>query len=176
MAPIDSGKSDHGPEDQPPGGVEQVTVTIRRIETRDEARWRELWDGYTRFYEREPSEAVTRQTWARILDATSAVHAIVAEGEDGGVVGIANYIIHDSTSVLRPVCYLQDLFVDPAYRAGGVGKQLIDWLRAEMVAQKWSRLYWSTRETNYRARGLYDKYTPHSGFLRYVITNSEADV
>lgn len=30
------------------------------------------------------------------------------------------------------------------------------------------------RESNYRARGLYDKYTPHSGFLRYVITNPEA--
>ncbi len=53
----------------------------------------------------------------------------------------------------------------------GVGKQLIDWLVAEMKAQKWSRLYWNTRETNYRARGLYDKYTAHSGFLRYVINN-----
>jgi hypothetical protein len=29
-------------------------------------------------------------------------------------------------------------------------------------------------ETNYRARGLYDKYTPHSGFLRYVILNKDA--
>ena len=27
------------------------------------------------------------------------------------------------------------------------------------------------RENNYRARGLYDKYTPHSGFLRYVVLN-----
>jgi len=23
-----------------------------------------------------------------------------------------------------------------------------------------------------KARGLYDKYTPHSGFLRYVINNT----
>ena len=41
-----------------------MTVTIRAFEARDEARWRELWDGYTRFYEREPSEAVTRHTLA----------------------------------------------------------------------------------------------------------------
>ena len=27
---------------------------------------------------------------------------------------------------------------------------------------------------NYRARGLYDKYTPHSGFLRYVVMNPAA--
>jgi len=55
-----------------------------------------------------------------------------------------------------------------------VGKQLIDWLVGEMKAHRWSRLYWSTRETNYRARALYDQYTPHSGFLRYVINNPDA--
>ena len=54
-----------------------------------------------------------------------------------------------------------------------MGKQLIDWLVDEVKAQKWSRLYWATAETNYRARGLYDKYTPHSGFLRYVVKNPE---
>jgi ribosomal protein S18 acetylase RimI-like enzyme len=148
-----------------------MTVTIRAFEPRDEARWRELWDGYNRFYEREPSEAVTRHALARILNPASPVHSIVAERDGEGVVGIANYLIHESTSALRPVCYLQDLFVDPACRADGVGKQLIEWLVAEMNAQNWSRLYWQTRENNYRARGLYDKFTPHSGFVRYVVLN-----
>jgi GNAT superfamily N-acetyltransferase len=153
-----------------------MTVTIRKIEPRDEARWRELWDGYCRFYEREPSEAVTRHTWARIVDAAAPVHAIVAEHEGGGVVGMANYVIHESTSAVAPFCYLQDLYVDPVRRAGGVGKQLIDWLVAEMTARGWSRLYWHTRETNYRARGLYDKYAPHSGFVRYVVANPNVKV
>lgn len=150
-----------------------MTVTIRKIEPRDEARWRVLWDGYTRFYEREPSEALTRYTWSRIMDDNSPLFAVVAEGESGGVIGIANYVIHESTSALTPVCYLQDLFVDPDYRAGGVGKQLIDWLVAEMARQRWSRLYWQTKENNYRARALYDKYTPQSGFVRYFISNPE---
>jgi hypothetical protein len=48
---------------------------------------------------------------------------------------------------------------------------LIDCLVTEMKTQGWSSLYWNTRENNYRARGLYDKYTTHSGFLRYVIKN-----
>jgi len=148
-------------------------TTIRRIEARDELRWRELFDGYTRFYEREPVEAITRHTWARILDPASPVYAIVAEREGDGVIGIANYLIHESTLTLTPVCYLQDLYVDPALRAGGAGKQLIDWLVDEMKRRKWSRLYWATRENNYRARGLYDKFTPHSGFLRYVINNPD---
>jgi len=149
-------------------------MKIRRAEARDEPRWRELWDGYTRFYEREPNEAITRHTWARILDAGSPVMAIVAEDETGRVVGIANYLLHENTSALAQNCYLQDLFVDPQVRASGTGKAMIDWLIEEMKRQGWARLYWATKETNYRARGLYDKYTPHSGFLRYQILNPGA--
>jgi ribosomal protein S18 acetylase RimI-like enzyme len=58
----------------------------------------------------------------------------------------------------------------------GVGGLLIDWLLAEMKEKKWARLYWHTRENNYRARALYDKFTPHSGFLRYAIEDSAAAV
>jgi GNAT superfamily N-acetyltransferase len=107
------------------------------------------------------------------MNPASPVYAIVAE-LDLNVVGIANYLLHESTSAIEPVCYLQDLFVDPAIRGEGVGKALIDWLLAEMKTQRWSRVYWATAENNYRARGLYDKYTPHSGFLRYVVTNPDA--
>ena len=144
-------------------------VTIRKLEARDEARWRELWDGYCRFYEREQSEPITRHTWARLLDPAVPMHGIVAEGAGEGVIGMCNYIIHENTWSITPVCYLEDLFVDPGRRAEGVGQQLIDWVVAEAKRQGWSRVYWHTRETNYRARGLYDKYTPHSGFVRYVV-------
>jgi GNAT superfamily N-acetyltransferase len=105
------------------------------------------------------------------MDETCPVHAIVADSRDGGVIGIANYVIHENTSTFTPVCYLEDLFVDPSRRAAGVGRQMIDWLVAEMKAKGWSRLYWHTRETNYRARALYDKYTRHSGFVRYLLNN-----
>jgi GNAT superfamily N-acetyltransferase len=142
---------------------------IRRITENDKARWRKLWDGYTRFYEREPQAKITEKTWAKIMDPSSPVKAIVAEDSKRRVIGIANFIVHDSTSSLAPVCYLQDLFVEPGIRGKGVGRQLIDWLVLEARAKGWSRVYWMTRETNYRARGLYDKYGPHSGFLRYVI-------
>lgn len=151
-----------------------MAATIRKIEARDEARWRVLWLGYCRFYERDLSGPVTDYTWKRIMDPASPVYAIVADRAGDGVIGMANYIVHENTWTLTPVCYLEDLFVDPKKRAVGVGKQLIDWLVAEMKAQKWSRLYWNTRENNYRARGLYDKYRPHSGFLRYVIDNPAA--
>jgi GNAT superfamily N-acetyltransferase len=151
-----------------------MIVTVRPIEARDESRWRQLWNGYCRFYERDLSEPITHHTWARIMDAQSPVYGIVAEIERDGVVGMANYILHENTWSLTPVCYLEDLFVAADVRARGVGGKLIDWLRAEMVRQGWSRIYWHTRENNYRARGLYDKYTPHSGFVRYVVYNPAA--
>ena len=146
-----------------------MSAKIRRIEARDETRWLALWEGYCRFYERQLSEPKTRRTWGLIMDAQAPVHAIVAERADGRVIGMANYLIHENTWTLTPVCYLQDLYVDPAERAVGAGKALIDWLVAECKAQGWSRLYWNTKENNYRARGLYDKYTPHSGFLSYRV-------
>jgi GNAT superfamily N-acetyltransferase len=146
-----------------------MNLSIRKAEARDRSRWQALWEGYCAFYKVDLRGAVTEHTWKRIMDSASPVHAIVAETKADGVIGIANYVIHEHTWSLTPACYLGDLFVDPKTRAKGVGKQLIDWLVAEAKAQQWSRVYWATAETNYRARGLYDKYTPHSGFLRYVI-------
>jgi GNAT superfamily N-acetyltransferase len=144
-------------------------VIVRRAAPRDEKRWRELFDGYCVFYKRTPSEPLTRHTWARIMDDASPIHAIVAEDRKDGVIGIANYVVHEHTLGLTPVCYLGDLFVDPAQRAAGVGELLIGWLVAETKREGWSRLYWHTRLNNYRARGLYDKFTPHSDFVRYTV-------
>src|SRR5450755_1262960 len=129
-------------------------VIVRRAERRDEKRWRELFDGYCVFYKRTLSEPLTRHTWARIMDDASPIHALVAEDQKGRVIGIANYVIHEHTLGVTPVCYLGDLFVDPAQRATGVGEKLIAWLVAEMKREGWSRFYWHTRLNNYRARGL----------------------
>jgi GNAT superfamily N-acetyltransferase len=148
-------------------------LIIRRAAPHDENRWRELFDGYCVFYKRTPSVALTRQTWRRIMDEASTIQAIVAEMPSEGVIGIANYVIHEHTLGLTPVCYLGDLFVDPTHRAAGVGEHLIGWLVAEMNREGWSRLYWHTRQNNYRARGLYDKFTPHSDFVRYTVYAEE---
>lgn len=144
---------------------------VRPIRETDESRWRELWDAYTRFYEKEPEERVTRYTWGRLLDAACPVYGAVAEAEDGHILGFANYVIHENTSTMTPVCYLEDLYVDKDVRGAGTGGLLIDWLIEQMKSRGWSRLYWHTKENNYRARGLYDKYTSQSGFVRYVLTN-----
>ena len=78
-------------------------MKIRRIEARDEPRWRELFAQYTRFYEREPDEAITRHVWSRIMGPAAPVYAIVAENDIDGVIGIANYLLHESTGSIAPV-------------------------------------------------------------------------
>jgi GNAT superfamily N-acetyltransferase len=149
-----------------------MLTNIRKTTPADYERWLALWTGYCLFYGKAPDEAVTAHTWARLMNPASSIFGIVAE-VDGRVIGIANCVMHENTSTLAPVCYLQDLFVDPDTRAGGIGKQMIDWLLVEMKTHGWARVYWATKENNYRARGMYDKFTPHSGFLRYVVYNPD---
>lgn len=142
--------------------------TVRSLLPSDEAVWRRLWQGYCSFYGTVLPEAVTRRTWARILDPDSGVTCMLAE-VDGQVVGLAHCVVHEATWEIQPVCYLEDLYVEPSARGRGVGKALLDWLRGAMRAEGWSRLYWMTKADNATARALYDRFTQADDFVRYVI-------
>ena len=74
-----------------------TTLTIRPALPSDETAWTGLWRGYCDFYKAGLSDAVTRRTWARILDPDAAVMCIVAE-QQGQVVGFANCVVHENTS------------------------------------------------------------------------------
>ena len=143
-------------------------LTIRSALPSDEAEWRRLWRGYLDFYESDIAEDVTNRTWKRILDPDSAVMCIVAE-VDGKVVGFAHCVVHENTWETQPICYLEDLYVDPAARGRGIAYATIDWLRNAMRAEGWARLYWHTRESNAQARRLYDRFAEADDFVRYVI-------
>jgi GNAT superfamily N-acetyltransferase len=141
-------------------------VTIRPAEARDEARWRGLWAQYVSFYRSTVSEETTAATWKRILDPQTTVHALVAE-KDGQLIGFTNYVFHESTWDTRPICYLQDLYVDPKARGGGAAKKLILACEEEAKAGGAFRLYWQTQEYNAPARSLYDTIVPRSSFIVY---------
>lgn len=89
-------------------------MRVRRIEDCDQWRWRELFDGYTRFYERRPSTQLTDYVWKCMMDTRSPVFGIVVEHDVEGVIAMANYVVHASTLAVSEMCYLQDLFVDPS--------------------------------------------------------------
>jgi GNAT superfamily N-acetyltransferase len=142
------------------------TVTVRAATREDFASWEPLWDGYTRFYEREPDAKLTAVTWQRFFDPYEPMSVLVAE-LNGKIVGIVHYLFHRSTSMIEPTCYLQDLFTADSLRGKGVGHALIEAVYKNAKDAGATRVYWMTHETNTAAMMLYDKVAEKSGFLQY---------
>ena len=152
---------------------EQAAPRIRSLEPRDRAAWTPLWDGYNAFYGRAGATALRPEigeaTWQRFLDPAEPVFALVAESrDDGGLLGLAHYLFHRSTTRLELTCYLQDLFTAPEARGRGVGRALIDAVFARARAAGIVRVYWHTHESNAAGRLLYDKMARHNGFIVYA--------
>jgi GNAT superfamily N-acetyltransferase len=145
-----------------------MSVTVREARAEDAAAWRTLWDGYLAFYRATVAEEITATTWRRILDPTSPVGCRIAE-LDGRIVGFAVYLTHLGTWTTAPICYLEDLFVDPTVRGGGIGRALIEDLLALAKQHGWARLYWHTETGNTTARRLYDRFIPAEDYVRYRI-------
>jgi GNAT superfamily N-acetyltransferase len=70
---------------------------------------------------------------------------------------------------LRPVCYLEDLFVATAARGEGAGRALIEALVTLGREHGWRRVYWHAHENNERARTLYDRLAKRTDYVRYDI-------
>jgi GNAT superfamily N-acetyltransferase len=149
----------------------QENFRIRPAQRTDYEAWRPLWDGYNAFYGREGPTALPEETtcvtWSRFFDPYEAMHCLVAEAGEGGLLGIAHYLFHRSTLLVGSACYLQDLFTVPASRGRGVGRALIEAAAAQARGAGCPRLYWHTRETNTVARALYDKVAQRSGAIVY---------
>lgn len=143
---------------------------IRAVRRADYEGWRRLWDGYNAFYGRSGAtalpEPITHATWERFLESAEPVHALVAQ-RDGAIVGLAHYLYHRSTTRLRDVCYLQDLFTVPELRGLGIGTGLIGGVYDAARAAGCSRVYWQTQAANRAGRALYDKVARHHGFIVY---------
>jgi GNAT superfamily N-acetyltransferase len=147
-----------------------TALTVRPVARQDYDAWLPLWDGYNKFYGRFGPTAlpieVTRMTWARFFDAYEPVHALVAESE-GRLVGLVHYLLHRSTTLIEPNCYLQDLFTDEKTRGKGVGRALIEAVYERARVAGCSRVYWLTHTTNATARRLYDQVADNTGFIVY---------
>jgi GNAT superfamily N-acetyltransferase len=145
-------------------------VRVREVKDADWQRWLPLWEGYNAFYERlGPTalpEVVTRTTWARFFDLSEPVRALVAEA-DGVLIGLVHYLFHRSTTMIAPICYLQDLFTSAEARGRGVGRALIEAVYERARQAGSTRVYWQTHETNAVARRLYDQVSVRSGFIVY---------
>jgi ribosomal protein S18 acetylase RimI-like enzyme len=144
-------------------------LIVRPARSDDFQPWLMLWRGYCASLDGTVPDTITEGVWRRILAPDEAIWCLLACQEKSEPVGLANYVLHPHTWSLQTICYLEDLFVLPAARGSGTGQALIEALVALGRQHNWRRVYWHTRENNYRARGLYDRVVPRTDYVRYDI-------
>lgn len=132
-----------------------MSINIRPITAADKEIWLKLFKDYIIFYKSQLSDEQYELTWQR-LNSGFNINGLLAE-LDGKVVGFTHYIFRPSTWAVEDFCYLEDLFVDPTVRGGGVGRALIKAVEEIAIAKGSKRLYWTTAPDNETARKLYDK-------------------
>lgn len=140
--------------------------------TRDVAEHRTDWDvlyaAYAEYYKVEQTQQMRDRTWGWIMEGR--INCLMALNEEGRPVGFAHI-----REFLRPLSstvagYLDDLFVDPGQRGGGVVNVLFDAAKVLGREKNWSVIRWITRDDNYRARSVYDKVATRTNWVTYDLT------
>ncbi|MBM3089939.1 GNAT family N-acetyltransferase [Ensifer sp. T173] len=146
-----------------------MALSIRAATASDETHWRRLWAGYVAFSGIELAEDIVSLTWSRLIDPAAPLFARLAilDGESVGFVICQEQL---ATFFRHPICYIEDLYVDPSARGQGVARAMIDDLIALYQASDWDRLYWYTERDNAVARRLYDRYSATDDHVRYKLT------
>jgi GNAT superfamily N-acetyltransferase len=87
-------------------------------------------------------------------------------------VGFALYFFNYSTFLGKPGLFLEDLFVDPAYRGRGFGKSLLQRLAQLAVERDCGRMEWNVLTWNAPAIGFYESLDakPQEQWQTYRLT------
>ena len=141
-------------------------IHIRPVSDGEHSAWLPLWRGYQAFYQTDIAPEVSATTWARLLDPKEPMGAALAWRGDTAT-GLVHHIRHRSCWTTGDYLYLQDLFVSPDARGGGIGRQLIEYVYETARLQGCARVYWLTHESNTDAMLLYDRIAQRSGFVQY---------
>ena len=144
-------------------------TTIAPLTSSDRDEWLDLWKGYLTFYEASLDDDSTESTFARLVGGDD-LHGALARDDDGRAVGLVHWLTHSATWTPTSYCYLEDLFVAPGTRGGGVGRALIEHVRAWAESHGCRKVYWLTHETNATARALYERVATGTGFVHYEIS------
>ncbi len=145
-----------------------MSAVVRVLTANDRAQWDVLYSGYAGFFGVVQTEAMRDAVWDWLMDAGVEVSGLCAV-QDARLVGIAHFRPYRRPLSASVGGFLDDLFVDPAARGGGVAEALIAAVRAEGMARGWTVIRWITAEDNMRARGLYDRVAVQTPWVTYDI-------
>ncbi len=109
-------------------------------------------------YEKLSHEVVASEAdfQAALFGARPTVEAVIAS-LDGEAVGYALFFPNFSTFLGKPGLYLEDLYVRPAARGFGVGRELLIYLARLAVERGWGRFEWAVLDWNEPSIGFYKK-------------------
>ena len=116
-----------------------------------------LMRGYCEFYEASPSDdGLRRMAAALIADPEQGALFIARDGE-GAAVGFAAMDWKWSSLRGARIGYLEDLFVDPDARGGGIAEALIEACADLCRERSIPALEWMTAPDNRRAQAVYER-------------------
>lgn len=130
-------------------------VTIRNALSADVPQILEFIRGLGE-YERLSSQVIATEESLRATLFGERPYAEVLIAEcDSRPAGFALFFHNYSTFLAQPGIYLEDLFVEPAFRKRGVATALLRYLAELTVARGCARLEWSALEWNRLAIDFY---------------------
>ncbi|HKV96109.1 MAG TPA: GNAT family N-acetyltransferase [Gammaproteobacteria bacterium] len=91
-----------------------------------------------------------------LFGARPKVECVIAE-HDGTPIGFALYFHNFSTFLGKPGLYLEDLYVQPAFRGQGYGRKLLSHLAKLALDRGCGRFEWAVLDWNAPAIGFYKK-------------------
>ena len=121
-------------------------------------------------YEKAEHEvkATEEHIHSTLFNEQPKAHAIICE-LDGEAIGFAVYFFSYSTWQGQYGIYLEDLYVSPAHRGVGAGKQLLTALAKVAVDNDCGRFEWSVLDWNQPAIDFYESLgaKPQSEWIKY---------
>lgn len=144
-----------------------MRVTVRQVRAGDRTAWDELFAAYARFYRSEQTPRVRERVWGWLMDDENATTGFVAERTSGELVAFMH-----CHSFPRPLTgstgiYVDDLFVTPAARRSRSAMLLLQCAQRLAEERGASIVRGITRERNYRARTLYDRFAARTDWIVY---------
>ncbi|HKF81773.1 MAG TPA: GNAT family N-acetyltransferase [Solirubrobacterales bacterium] len=103
-----------------------------------------------------PAVAGTAETLRHSLFEREVAEALLIETADGEAVGYAIFFTNFSTFECRPGIWLEDVYVRPEHRRGGIGLALMEHLAGIAEKRDYARLEWCALEWNEPALNFYE--------------------
>ena len=149
-----------------------MTVRIRSGEVQDVPLIAELIRALSRYERLEHEVTMTEEKLTSTLFGDRAYAETLIAEDDDQPVGFALFFHNYSTFLGQPGIYLEDLFVVPESRGGGVGRALLERLAQLAVDRGCGRLEWAVLDWNKDAIGFYERLgaTPNSEWTVYRVT------